>query len=95
MFVGVARFTLFLSDQPHSLKEKRAIVSKIREAIKNRLQLSAAEVGEQDVWQRAVIGVACVASDKLVAEKLLNDAVRLIESYHVEITEEERDVEAW
>jgi uncharacterized protein len=96
MFVGIARFTLFLNDQPHSLKEKRSVVLKVREALKNRLHLSAAEVGEQDVWQRAVLGVACVASDAKVAENMLNDAVRLIESFpQVEITQEERDVEAW
>lgn len=96
MFIGIARFTLFLNEQPHSLKEKRSIVSKIREALKNRLQVSAAEVGLQDVWQRAAIGVACVASDKKVAEKMLDEVRRLIESYpQVEISEEERDVDAW
>ncbi|MFN8606093.1 MAG: DUF503 domain-containing protein [Vulcanimicrobiota bacterium] len=96
MFIGIARFTLFLSEQPHSLKEKRSVVSKIREALKNRLQVSAAEVGLQDVWQRAALGVACVTSDKKVAEKMLDDVRRLIESYpQVEITEEERDVDAW
>ncbi len=96
MFIGIARFTLFLSEQPHSLKEKRSIVSKVREALKNRMQLSAAEVGLQDVWQRAAIGIACVSSDKKVAEKMLDEARRLIESFpQVEITEEERDVDAW
>jgi len=96
MFVGIARFTLFLNEQPHSLKEKRSIVSKVREALKNRLQVSAAEVGLQDVWQRAAIGVSCVSSDKKVAEKMLDEVRRLIESFpQVEITEEERDVDAW
>ena len=96
MFIGIARFTLFLTEQPHSLKEKRSIVSKVRETLKNRLQVSAAEVGLQDVWQRAAIGVACVSSDKKVAEKMLDGVRQLIESFpQVEITEEERDVDAW
>lgn len=96
MFIGIARFTLFLNDQPHSLKEKRSIVNKLKDAIKNRLQVSCAEVGEQDLWQKAVLGVACVTSDKAVAERMLNDVVRLIDSFpQVEITEEERDVDAW
>lgn len=96
MFIGIARYTLFLNEQPHSLKEKRSVVLKIRESLKNRLHISAAEVGLQDTWQRAVIGVACVSSDKKVAEKILDEARRLLESYpQIEITEEERDVDAW
>ncbi len=96
MFVGIARFTLFLTDQPHSLKEKRAIVAKVREALKNRLHLSVAEVDKQDAWQRAVLGVALVTSDKKLAEKALQDAANLLASFpQIEVTEEERDIEAW
>lgn len=96
MFVGIARFSLFLTDQPHSLKEKRALVQKLREALKNRLSLSVAEVDKQDVWQRAVLGIALVTSDKKLAEQRLQDAANLLASFpQVEITEEERDVEVW
>lgn len=96
MFIGIARFTLFLTDQPHSLKEKRGVVAKVREAIKNRLHVSVAEVDEQDLWQKAVLGVACVSGEKKVAEKMLDEVARLIASFpQVEITEEERDVDAW
>lgn len=96
MFVGIARFKLFLNDQPHSLKEKRSVVLRVRETLKNKLSLSVAEVGAQDVWQRTELGVSCVSSDKLLAEKMLDEARRLIESFpQVEITEEERDVDAW
>ena len=96
MFVGIGRYSLFLTVQPHSLKEKRSIVNKLRDALKNRLQLSVAEVDAQDVWQRTVIGVACCCSDKKIAEKLLDDASNLLASHpEVEITEEEREVEAW
>ena len=96
MFIGIARFTLFLNDQPHSLKEKRSVVSKVRDAIKNRLSMSVAEVAEQDLWQKAVLGVACVSGDKKVAERMLDDVAKLIASFpQVEITQEERDVECW
>lgn len=96
MFIGIARYTLFLNDQPHSLKEKRGVVAKVREAKKNRLHMSVAEVDEQDLWQKAVLGVACVSGDKKVAEKMLDEVARLIESFpQVEITQEERDVDAW
>lgn len=96
MFVAIARFTMFLTSQPHSLKEKRALVNKLKDALKNRLHLSVAEVDQQDLWQKAVLGVACVTSDKQLAEKTLNEAFRLLESYpEVEITQEERDVECW
>lgn len=96
MFVAIARFTMFLTSQPHSLKEKRSLVNKLKDALKNRLHVSVAEVDQQDLWQKAVLGVACVTSDKKLAEKTLSEAHRLLESFpEVEITQEERDVECW
>lgn len=96
MFVGIARFSLFLNDQPHSLKEKRAVVNKVKDALKNRLHLSVAEVDAHDLWQRCVLGLACVSPDKVTAERVLDEATKLIESFpQVEITQEERDVDAW
>ena len=96
MFVGVARFELFLLTQPHSLKEKRAIVNRLKDAIRNRLQLSVAEVDAQDVWQRAVLGVVSVSPEQNAARKMLEEAAKvLLGAHEIEITSEEIDVESW
>lgn len=96
MFVGVARFELHLLSKPSSLKEKRAIVRRLRDRIRSRLDISASEVGDQDLHHRAVIGVACVSGDQEAARALLEGAERLIASEpEVEILEREAEVEPW
>jgi uncharacterized protein YlxP (DUF503 family) len=40
--------------------------------------VSVAEVGEQDLWQKAVLGIACVANDKTYVNQVLDQALNLI-----------------
>ena len=60
MHVAVVRFELHI---PHSrsLKQRRAAVKPVVEGLRQRFSLSAAEVGYQDKWQRALIGAAVVS----------------------------------
>src|SRR2546422_9907599 len=41
-----------------------------------RLTVTAAEVGENDVWQRAVIGIAAVANDRSFVNEVLDKCAR-------------------
>jgi uncharacterized protein len=59
MYYGVARLE-FLVAASHSLKEKRAVVSRIKGRLESRLRLAVAEVDYQDLWQRSALGVALV-----------------------------------
>ena len=54
-----------------SLKEKRQVVRSLKERLRSRFNISIAEVGGQDSWQRAEVGVAVVALDARRAEDLL------------------------
>lgn len=51
---------------PHaqSLKDKRSGLRGLKDRIRNRFSASVAEVGYQDKWQRAVLAVCLVGSDK-------------------------------
>ncbi|NLZ54168.1 MAG: DUF503 domain-containing protein [Thermoanaerobacteraceae bacterium] len=70
MVVGILTVELSLGDI-FSLKEKRQIVKSVIDRIKNRYNVSIAEVDKQDVKRRAVIGMACVSnSSKLVDRQL-------------------------
>lgn len=96
MFIGVARFDLLLLDKPQNLKQKRSIVRRLRDEIRNKLQLSVAEVDAQDLWQRTVFGVASVSGDQATARKLLLDCSELISKHpELEIVGEEIDVDSW
>jgi uncharacterized protein len=62
----------------HSLKEKRSIVKSVLQRLRNEFNVSTAEVGEQDRWQIAQLGVVCVSSDRRYADEQLHAVVEWI-----------------
>ncbi len=60
MFIGVGRYEIFIPAST-SLKDKRAILRSITQNVRNRFAVGIAEVEHQDLWQRAALGVTCVA----------------------------------
>ncbi|HUV03806.1 MAG TPA: DUF503 domain-containing protein [Armatimonadota bacterium] len=79
MIVGVLTVDLLVSDS-NSLKDKRQVVKGLLDRIKNRYNVSAAELDGLDTWRRAVIGVACISNDKGVANAVLNKVLAGIEA---------------
>lgn len=69
----------FLPDV-HSLKEKRSIVQKMIQKAKNRYNVSIAELDDQDVWQRTVIGIVAVSSSGAFAQQEVERTIRLLET---------------
>lgn len=47
-----------------SLKDKRSAVRSLKDRIRSKFNSSVAEVGYQDKWQRSVVVVCFVGSDK-------------------------------
>jgi len=78
MIIGLLTVELFLGDI-FSLKEKRSIVKSTIEKIKNRYNVSIAEVSRQDEKRFAVIGMACVSNSTRHVDKQLNDIVDYME----------------
>lgn len=75
------------SETTHSLKDKRHIVSSMREKLRHKFNISIIESGDQDLWQKLQVSVAMVANKKPMIEKAfdqiedficLNYPVRLI-----------------
>jgi uncharacterized protein YlxP (DUF503 family) len=73
MVVGVCTIDLHLPGIG-SLKGKRQILLSLKDRIKKAHNVSIAEVDANDLWQRAVLGVACVANDGRYVNQVL-DAV--------------------
>jgi len=63
----------------HSLKEKRGTLKPLTVTLRQKLNLSVAETGHQDLWQRAEIACAAVGSARPVVEETLRAADRAIE----------------
>lgn len=62
-----------------SLKEKRTVVKSILEKMKNKFNISAAEVEFQDVHQQIGIGFACVTNNSSHADSIINNVLNFIE----------------
>jgi uncharacterized protein YlxP (DUF503 family) len=63
-----------------SLKGKRHALRGLKERVKNRFNVSVAEVDHEDLWQRATLAVACVSNDARHANEVVSKAVNFIES---------------
>ena len=71
----------------HSLKEKRAVLRPILDGARRRFAVAAAEVGSQDVWQSATIGMAAVSGSAYHAGEVLDAVERFVWSFpEVEVT---------
>ena len=77
MIVGVCTVELFLSDS-RSLKDKRQILLSLKDRLRAKLNLSVAEIDGQDLWQKAVLGLACVANETRHCNQVLDQAINLI-----------------
>ena len=77
MNAGILRFTLRLPESG-SLKDKRQVVRSLSQRIRNKFQVSVAEVGDNDLWQIATIGVACVANDRRHCDEVLAEIIAFV-----------------
>jgi hypothetical protein len=76
MYVGIAKISLVIGDS-HSLKDKRMVLRRIKDRVRERIGVTINEVGEQDTWQRAELGCALVSSERAKAHELLDEVTRV------------------
>jgi uncharacterized protein len=79
MQLGTLRIVLQIP-QSRSLKTKRQVVKGIKDRLKNRFNISVAEVDDNDLWQRATLGVAIVANERVFIDQVLTSVMNYIES---------------
>ena len=76
----------------HSLKDKRAVLLKIRDRLRSRFNVAIAELDHQDLWQQATLGVVSISSSQLflesVFQKVLAESENIlghdVTDYHLE-----------
>ena len=78
MIVGTAKVTIFVP-LVHSLKEKRMIVKSLCAKMRNKFNVSVAEIDEQDTHDRIVIGFACVTNDVRFADSVIDTVLNFID----------------
>ena len=85
MHVGVCRLMIHVPDAS-SLKEKRQVSRSLTDRIKNRFNVGVAEVEDNDLHQRLILGISCVSNDSAHANEIISKVVSFVE-------ESRRDVE--
>lgn len=86
MLVGLLQMELHIPGA-HSLKDKRQVLQSLIETMRRRFNVSVAEVGRQDAWQQAELGIATVSNERRFLDEVLSRVEAFVESEpRVEIT---------
>ena len=64
----------------HSLKEKRMEVRSLLARVRSQFNVSAAEVGDQDIHQSITIGIAAIAANGAQADSILDSVIHFVEA---------------
>jgi len=82
MVVGTMLIEFHIHEN-QSLKGKRKIVKSIVDRIKHKFNVSVAEVGSNDKWQRIELGISTVGNDRRHIDSSLNNVLDFIESLYL------------
>ncbi|MFC1956556.1 DUF503 domain-containing protein [Chloroflexota bacterium] len=84
MNVGICKIFLRLPENL-SLKGKRQELKSIISRIRNKFNVSVAEIDNHDMWQLATIGICCVSNDSRYTNRVLSKVVDLVTGGRFEI----------
>lgn len=77
MVIGVIAWELEIFGC-RSLKDKRSVVRSLKDRLHDRFNVSVAETGHHDLWQRAELTACVVATERAQADSVLAGADRLV-----------------
>lgn len=78
MVVGILTLEIDI-DGAYSLKEKRMVVNRIRDRVRQKFNVSIAEVDDNDIWNHACMGVAAISNEQAHANAMLSNVVAFVE----------------
>jgi len=78
MIVGLLSMEIHIPESG-SLKSKRFVLKSIKDRVHNRFNVSIAEVGSNDLWQRTEMAAAVVSNDAAHAHSVLEKVVALVQ----------------
>ncbi len=79
MVIGSLTVTVHGPQTP-SPKEKRQVVQSMVARLRRTFNIAVAEVGDQDTWQLATIGIACVSGEARHADEMCQKVLRHLEN---------------
>jgi len=78
MVVGTLTVTLQVPNS-RSLKDKRQVIRSMTSRLRHTFNVAVAEVGDLDLWQSAVLGVACVSENGRHADEICQKVLRFVD----------------
>jgi len=84
MNVGVCRIEFRLPENL-SLKGKRRVVKSITTRVRNKFNVSVAEVDDQNLWQLSTLGICCVSNNSRYTNEVLSKVVDFIVDSRFEV----------
>ncbi|WP_411355487.1 DUF503 domain-containing protein [Peptoniphilus harei] len=92
MIIGICTCEIYIFNA-NSLKSKRSVVKSIIEKSKNRFNISIAEVGENDKWQKSIIAFSTISNDQRLVEETIEKVINFFDSYsEIEIIKIKREI---
>jgi len=93
MNIGVCRVRLRLPENL-SLKGKRQVLKSITTRVRNKFNVSVAEVDDHDLWQLATLGICCVSNNKRHTNEVLSKIVDFVVGgrFEVEVVDYEIEI---
>ena len=82
MIIAAVMITLVIPGND-SLKGKRRVVKSLMERVRHKFEAAVAEVGDNDLWQKAQIGVALVGNDSQLLNTRLQQIMAFMENQHL------------
>jgi uncharacterized protein YlxP (DUF503 family) len=77
MIVGVMKVDLAVFDA-RSLKDKRRVIQSVKQRLRDRFNVSVAEVDYGDLTQRCLLGIALVCDESRAVHAQLDKMVELL-----------------
>ena len=81
MIIGILTLDLDIP-AAQSLKDKRQVLNRLTDRVRNTFNVSIAEIEAQEVWNRAVVAVAVVSNQQPHANRVLSKVIELVEKVH-------------
>lgn len=76
----------------HSLKEKRMVVKSIVQKLKNKFNISVAEIDGQDIHNTIVIGITGICANSAQSDSTMENIITFIEyNTEAEITDIQKE----
>ena len=92
MVIGFCQLDMRIPEN-HSLKGKRHVLRKLIDRVRSRFNVAISEVGDNDLWQRAQIGICAVGNDRRHINSSLDKVIDFIEKMNlVEVVHLEMEI---